>query len=481
MAVERERHGKKERLKKRDYSLSGGSEGAIALDEDRLEDRVEEDWWSPDIPRKKLRAFMQRSDGPALWHFGLWIVLLAASGYLVFLSWGTWWVVLALLVYGTIYSSSDARWHECGHGTPFRTRWLNVVFYHISSFMTLREAYMWRWSHSRHHTHTIVVGRDPEIQVKRPADLLSLVLDFFYLRGGPTEIRRIVQNALGRPDSDVRDFVPEAERYKMFWSSRIYLAIIAGFGVWSIALGSFLPILLVALPRFYGGWLHQLLGLTQHAGLAENIFDHRTSTRTVYINPVFRYLYMNMNYHLEHHMLPAVPYHALPRLHKAIKDQTPGAYISLWDVYREMVPALIRQATQDPDYHIERSLPGPIQVKHQERSESSDTSAVSGDWVEVCDADDLDEEDVIRFDHNEKTYAVYRLKGDDFYATEGLCTHGKAHLAGGLVMDGIIECPKHNGRFEISSGKAKSLPVQVDLRTYPVERRGDKVFIRIID
>ena len=84
---------------------------------------------------------------------------------LVILTWGTWWVLLALLVYGTIYSSSHARWHECGHGTPFRTRWLNVVFYHISSFMSLREAYMWRWSHSRHHTHMIVVGRDPEIQV----------------------------------------------------------------------------------------------------------------------------------------------------------------------------------------------------------------------------------------------------------------------------------------------------------------------------
>ena len=98
MAAENEERTKQENFKKRDYSLSGGSEGAIALDEDRLEDRVEEVWWSPDIPRKDLRAFMQRSDGPALWHFGLWIVLLAASGYLVFLSWGTWWVLLAILV-----------------------------------------------------------------------------------------------------------------------------------------------------------------------------------------------------------------------------------------------------------------------------------------------------------------------------------------------------------------------------------------------
>jgi 3-phenylpropionate/trans-cinnamate dioxygenase ferredoxin subunit len=146
-----------------------------------------------------------------------------------------------------------------------------------------------------------------------------------------------------------------------------------------------------------------------------------------------------------------------------------------------MVPALIRQATEDPDYHIERILPAPIQETTQEPPESLDAGATADNWVEVCDVDDLEEEDVIRFDHNGKTYAVYRLKGDEFHATDGLCTHEDTHLAGGLVMDGIIECPKHNGRFDICTGEAKSLPVRVDLRTYPAERRGDKVFINTSD
>ena len=342
---------------KRDYSLSGGYEGALALDDDQIEDRVEEQWWSPDIPRKDLKALMKRSDIPGLGQFGLWIALLAGSGYLAYLSWGTWWAIPAFLIYGTIYSSSDARWHECGHGTVFRTRWLNQLFYHISSFMTLREAFLWRWSHSRHHTNTYFVGRDPEIQVKRPADLVAIVLDFFYLRGGLPEVWRLFRNALGWLNSDVRDFVPESERAKMIWSSRVYVAIIAGFAIWSIAIGSFLPMMFVALPRFYAGWLHQLLGLTQHAGLGENVPDHRMNTRTVHINPIFRYLYMNMNYHIEHHALPMVPYHALPKLHKAIKDQMPRANPSLWDAYREIVPAIIKQATQDADYRIEREIP----------------------------------------------------------------------------------------------------------------------------
>ena len=169
-----------------------------------------------------------------------------------------------------------------------------------------------------------------------------------------------------KPAADVRSFVPASEIKKMVWSSRVYVAIVGVFGVWALAKRSFLPLMFVALPRFYGGWLHQLLGLTQHAGLKENVFDHRQNTRTVYINPVFRYLYMNMNYHIEHHSTPMVPYHALPRLHEAIKAQTPRAYPSLWAVYKEMIPALSRQATQDPDHHIVRELP-PTPRRRQRR------------------------------------------------------------------------------------------------------------------
>ncbi len=91
------------------------------------------------------------------------------------------------------------------------------------------------------------------------------------------------------------------------------------------------------------------------------------------------------------------------------------------------------------------------------------------EWVAACAVDAIDEEDVIRFDHAGRTFAVYRLEGDAYYATDGLCTHEQAHLADGLVMDGIIECPKHNGRFDIRTGKAKRAPVCVDLKTYPVK------------
>jgi len=101
------------------------------------------------------------------------------------------------------------------------------------------------------------------------------------------------------------------------------------------------------------------------------------------------------------------------------------------------------------------------------------------DWVEACAVDDVEEEDVIRFDHGGRTFAIYRSPDDEFFATDGHCTHEKAHLADGLVMDDIIECPKHNGRFNYKTGVAKGAPVCVNLVTYPVKIEAGKVMIQI--
>jgi len=99
-------------------------------------------------------------------------------------------------------------------------------------------------------------------------------------------------------------------------------------------------------------------------------------------------------------------------------------------------------------------------------------------WIEVGPTNSIDEEDVIRFDHQEKTFCVYRLK-DGFYATDGICTHEAVHLEDGLVMDDEIECPMHQGIFNIKSGEAVSPPACKDLKTYPVKIDNDKIFIKL--
>ena len=100
-------------------------------------------------------------------------------------------------------------------------------------------------------------------------------------------------------------------------------------------------------------------------------------------------------------------------------------------------------------------------------------------WIDACAASEIEPEDVLRFDHADRTFAIYRSPDDRYFATEGFCTHAKVHLAGGLVMDNIIECPKHNGRFNYMTGQAQGAPACIDLRTYPVKVESGRVFVRI--
>jgi len=188
------------------------------------------------------------------------------------------------------------------------------------------------------------------------------------------------------------------------------------------------------------------------------------------MNRIHRYLYWNMGYHIEHHMFPLVPYHALPKLHELIKADTPAPYNGLLEAYREIIPALLRQA-KDPTYYVQRQIPAP--TNREKISAASQVITVEGKpvvdgWIEMCDSNLLQKEDVLRFDHDQKSYAIYRSADGKFYATDGICTHGNAHLADGMVKGTLIECAKHNGRFDIRDGSPQRLPVCVGLKTYAV-------------
>lgn len=314
-------------------------------------------WYACPIPRKQLKELMKRSDGPAIRDTLIWLAALVLSGALGIHFWGSWAAVPFFLVYGVLYgSSSDSRWHECGHGTAFKTRWMNDVLYHIACFMILREPTIWRWSHTRHHTDTIIVGRDPEIASPRPPDVVGILLNIFALKSGFKALQFLVLHALGGLTEEEKTFVPDMERWKVYLVARIYLAIFACVIGAGVLARSILPAMIIGLPSFYGGFMAVYFGLTQHAGLAEDVLDHRLNSRTVYMNPIFRFLYWNMNYHVEHHMFPMAPYHALPQLHEAIKADCPPAYPNTLAAYREIFPALYRQM-RDPTYYVKRELP----------------------------------------------------------------------------------------------------------------------------
>ena len=100
-------------------------------------------------------------------------------------------------------------------------------------------------------------------------------------------------------------------------------------------------------------------------------------------------------------------------------------------------------------------------------------------WVDACAADAIDEEDVMAFDHGGQLFAIYRSPENQYFATDGLCTHEQVELADGLVMGDIIECPKHNGRFNYKTGQGKGAPIIENLKTYPAKVEGDDVFIEV--
>ncbi|MEM8866560.1 MAG: NADH:ubiquinone reductase (Na(+)-transporting) subunit F, partial [Planctomycetota bacterium] len=181
---------------------------------------------------------------------------------------------------------------------------------------------------------------------------------------------------------------------------------------------------------------------------------------------------------LEHHMFPLVPYHRLPELHEAIKADCPPAYPSLLSAWQEIIPAVLRQV-RDPAYHVKRELPDPP-ARTEEPLRGVDAEPDAEGWLEVCAAADLGLEDVIRFDHGPKTFALVRNDRGQLHATDGICTHGNTHLSEGLVKGNLLECPKHNGRFQVDDGSPARAPICRGLATYPIEERSGRIWLNIL-
>jgi fatty acid desaturase len=201
-----------------------------------------------------------------------------------------------------------------------------------------------------------VVGRDPEIAFPRPTPRIRVLAEFFGLLSARNEIVKIFRNMLGRPAAPQRNYQPEDTlRKSQFWSW-VFILVLVAVAVWCIQIGSIEPALFVGLPSIYGKWLLMAYGITQHAGLAEDVVDHRLNTRTVHMNFVHRFLYLNMNYHLEHHIFPNVPYDALPRLHELVKEQLPPAHESVRDAWREAFRAMSEQR-RDQTFYQSVKLP----------------------------------------------------------------------------------------------------------------------------
>ncbi|RIY42288.1 non-heme iron oxygenase ferredoxin subunit [Neopusillimonas maritima] len=99
-------------------------------------------------------------------------------------------------------------------------------------------------------------------------------------------------------------------------------------------------------------------------------------------------------------------------------------------------------------------------------------------WVDVLDSGALPEDDVIGVEVQGRDIAIYECEGA-YFATDNICTHGHARLCDGFLEDGEIECPLHQGRFDIRTGKALCEPLTEDIRSYPVKVEQGRVWLQL--
>ena len=323
----------------RNYDLV--SSARDAAQEHRL---VSPKWYQTDIDRKILKQLLLRDDAPAMRDIIIFYGLMAGFGLCAVMMMPSWLSLPFWLAYGVFYASgSDARWHEAGHGTAFKSVRMNRIVYQIASFMRMRNPVTWRWSHARHHTDTLLVGRDAEIALMLPPNAIKLLLNIIGLPDIIDSMKRAYGHILGRIQPDEAVYTPIHEHKKVFLVARIWLAIYSVTVAVALYYETVMPLLLIGGPRLYGSWHFVMTGYLQHGGLRDNVTDHRLNTRTVMMNPVSRFLYLNMNYHIEHHMFPLVPYYNLPKLHAEIKHDLPEPSRSIWAAYAELLPVLRRQ------------------------------------------------------------------------------------------------------------------------------------------
>ncbi len=99
-------------------------------------------------------------------------------------------------------------------------------------------------------------------------------------------------------------------------------------------------------------------------------------------------------------------------------------------------------------------------------------------WIDAAAHDDVPQEDVIAVIAGGREIALYGVDGEVF-ATDNVCTHGHARLCEGFLEGHEIECPLHQGKFDVRTGVPTSAPATEALKSYPVKIEGGRVWLAV--
>ena len=310
-------------------------------------------WYKPKINTSKLRELSQKKNLQGSIQFFVFFLLLYSVGYGAYVSNEFMITILIFMIYGQLYGFINACQHELMHKSVFRSGWMNRAGLWCSSLLLAKEQVYNYYSHLQHHNATLIEGKDIEGQpFNRPPNIFfdSLNLIFKY-RDNFGHFKAILIHSFGGTTHEAKIFVPKSKFREMRINSRINLIFEFSIIGFSFVSQSWYPLLLIIFPRYYGGLIHNLCASTQHTGFPINANDHRLNTRTVRMNRLMCFLYWNMNYHVEHHLYPSVPFHALEKLHLELKDQLKEPSKSLLAAWKEMLKCLVIQL-KNPNYSI---------------------------------------------------------------------------------------------------------------------------------
>jgi fatty acid desaturase len=311
-------------------------------------------WYRSSLPPGAMKQLHQRSDlQGAIQTVGYLAIYLGLGAVTIWSSLrGPWWLTLGgFFVFNMVAAFMINGIHELGHGTVFKTKIWNVIFDYVLAFFGWMNHLTFESSHIRHHRYTLHPPDDLEVVLP-----VRLMIRHFFLTGffDPRPIwetlKGMTRIACGRFDGEWEltlypADVPQERKLPVRWA-RIQLlghagiAVVAAIGHWWIV-----P-LMFSLPTFCGTGLFFLCNNTQHIGLQDNVDDYRLCCRTFTLNPVVRFIYWQMNYHIEHHMYAAVPCYNLKKLHQLIRDDLPPTPRGIVGVWREIASI---QALQDAD------------------------------------------------------------------------------------------------------------------------------------
>ena len=321
-------------------------------------------WYRSPLPPGAFKRLHERSDIRAAVQTVGYLAILATTFTLAWVTLGrvTWWItVLFILLHGTVSSFLINGVHELGHGTVFKTKSWNGIFCHVLAFLGWINHEIFQASHVRHHRYTLHPPEDLEVVLPMPLMLRDFFLQglfngkdfkvnvFGALRVARGTFRGAWELTLFPPDEPARSVAPIRWARILLLGHGLILAVAVATGHW------LLPVLLSLAP-FYGGWLFWMCNNTQHVGLCDNVADFRLCTRTFTLNPVVRFLYWQMNFHIEHHMYAAVPCYHLAELHELIKGDLPPSPRGLVGVWSE-IASILRQQQADPLYQYSPPLP----------------------------------------------------------------------------------------------------------------------------